>query len=140
MSIFLLTKLKTYNIIVLGKWYSGGDKLNFDNNIPIYIQIMDKIKIDIVSGKLKPGEKLLSVRDLSIELKVNPNTLQKSLSELEKEKLIYTERTNGKYVTLDIKLIEKIRKDEALNLTKNYINSMKRLGITKEEINEFWKG
>ena len=114
--------------------------MNFDNNVPIYIQIMDNIKKDIISGKLKAGEKLLSVRELSIQLKVNPNTLQKSLSELENVKLIYTERTNGKYVTEDIKLIEKFRKDEALNLTKNYINSMKQLGITKEEIKKYLKG
>jgi len=101
---------------------------------------MDNIKKDIISGKLKAGEKLLSVRELSIQLKVNPNTLQKSLSELENVKLIYTERTNGKYVTEDIKLIEKFRQDEALNLTKKYINSMKQLGITKEEIKKYLKG
>jgi len=135
-----LTKIKFYHIIVLVKWHNGGDNLNFDNNVPIYIQIMDNIKKDIISGKLKAGEKLLSVRELSIQLKVNPNTLQKSLSELENLKLIYTERTNGKYVTEDIKLIEKFRKDEALNLTKNYINSMKQLGITKEEIKKYLKG
>lgn len=114
--------------------------MNFDNNVPIYIQIMDNIKKDIISRKLTAGEKLLSVRELSIQLKVNPNTLQKSLSELENLKLIYTERTNGKYVTEDIKLIEKFRQDEALNLTKNYINSMKQLGITKEEIKKYLKG
>ena len=114
--------------------------MNFDNNIPIYIQIMDKIKRDIISGDLKPNEKLLSVRELSLKLKVNPNTLQKALSELEDLKLIYTERTNGKYVTSDIKLIEKERNKEALDLTKKYINSMKALGITKEEIKKFMKG
>lgn len=114
--------------------------MNFDNNIPIYIQIMDKIKIDIISGSLKPGEKLLSVRELSLNLKVNPNTLQKALSELESLKLIYTERTNGKYVTSDTNLIENFRKEEALNLTQKYIASMKELGITKEEINTYWKG
>ena len=114
--------------------------MNFDNNIPIYIQIMDNIKIEIISGKLKSGEKLLSVRELSLKLKVNPNTLQKALSELENLKLIYTERTNGKYVTDDIKLIEKFKKEEAIKLTNNYIKTMKELGITKEEINEYWKG
>lgn len=114
--------------------------MEFSNNIPIYIQIMEKIKIDIVSRKLKPGEKLDSVREMSLKLKVNPNTLQKALSELENLKLIYTERTNGKYVTDDIKLIEKFKKEEALKLTNNYIKTMKELGITKEEINEYWKG
>ena len=114
--------------------------MNFDNNIPIYIQIMDKIKRDIISGKLKPNEKLLPVRELSLKLKVNPNTLQKALSELEDLKLIYTERTNGKYVTSDTKLIEKYREQEALNLTKKYLTSMKELGITEKEINKYMKG
>ena len=114
--------------------------MNFDNNIPIYIQIMNKIKKDIISGKLKPNEKLDSVRELSLKLKVNPNTLQKALSELENLKLIYTERTNGKYVTNNTNLIEKEREKEALNLTKTYIEEMKSLGITKEEIKKFMKG
>lgn len=108
--------------------------------MPIYIQIMNQIKIDIISGKLTPGEKLNSVRELSLKLKVNPNTLQKALSELEDMKLIYTERTNGKYVTNDLKLIEKYRASEALLLTKNYIQSMKQLGIKKDEIKKYWKG
>lgn len=138
--IFLLTKWYLYNIIVLVKWYNGGDKLNFDNNIPIYIQIMDKIKRDIISGKLKPNEKLASVRELSLKLKVNPNTLQKALSELEDLKLIFTERTNGKYVTSDIKLIEKERNKEAKKLTENYITSMKSLGINEKELKEYMKG
>ena len=101
---------------------------------------MEKIKIDIISGKLKSNEKLLSVRELSLQLKVNPNTLQKALSELEELNLIYTERTNGKYVTSDTKLIEKYRSDEAKKLTNKYIQTMKQLGITKEEINDYWKG
>ena len=114
--------------------------MNFDNNIPIYIQIMDKIKRDIISGKLKPNEKLASVRELSLKLKVNPNTLQKALSELEDLKLIYTERTNGKYVTSDIKLIEKERNKEAKKLTDNYINAMKSLGMNEKELKEYMKG
>lgn len=114
--------------------------MNFDNNIPIYIQIMDKIKRDIISGKLKPNEKLLPVRELSLKLKVNPNTLQKALSELEDLKLIFTERTNGKYVTSDIKLIEKERNKEAKKLTENYITSMKSLGINEKELKEYMKG
>lgn len=114
--------------------------MDFNNNIPIYIQIMDQIKIEIISGKLNPGEKLDSIRDLSLSLKVNPNTLQKALAELENMQLIYTERTNGKYVTKDSKLIEKYRASEAMSLTKNYIASMKKLGITANEINKYWKG
>ena len=101
---------------------------------------MDKIKRDIISGELKPDEKLLPVRELSLKLKVNPNTLQKALSELENIKLIYTERTNGKYVTSNIKLIVKEREKEAKKLTENYIKSMKSLGISEKELKEYLKG
>ena len=63
----------------------------FDNNIPIYIQLVEQLKISIISGKIKIGERLPSVRELAIQTKVNPNTMQKALVELENLKLIYTE-------------------------------------------------
>lgn len=107
---------------------------NFDNERPIYIQLVEMLKIDIISGKLKTGEKLPSVRDFAASVRVNPNTMQKALAELEKEKLIYTERTNGKYVTIDEKLIKKIKDIFAKNLTNNYKNDMYNIGIKEKEI------
>lgn len=104
----------------------------FDNERPIYIQLVEKIRIDIVSNKYKKGQKLPSVRELALIMKVNPNTMQKALVELENEKLIYTERTNGKYVTEDEKLIEKAKKELAKEKVNNYLNSMKSIGITYE--------
>lgn len=104
----------------------------FDNERPIYIQLVEMIRIDIVSGKFKKGQKLPSVRELALMMKVNPNTMQKALVELEDEKLIYTERTNGKYVTADEKLIEKIKKQLAQEKVNNYLNSMKNIGISYE--------
>ena len=104
----------------------------FDNERPIYIQLVEMIRIDIVSGKFKKGQKLTSVRELALMMKVNPNTMQKALVELEDEKLIYTERTNGKYVTEDEKLIEKIKKQLAQEKVNNYLNSMKNIGISYE--------
>ncbi len=104
----------------------------FDNERPIYIQLVEMIRIDIVSGKFKKGERLPSVRELALTMKVNPNTMQKALVELENEKLIYTERTNGKYVTEDDKLIEKIKKQLAQEKVNNYLNSMKNIGISYE--------
>lgn len=104
----------------------------FDNERPIYIQLVEMIRIDIVSGKFKKGQKLPSVRELALMLKVNPNTMQKALVEIEDEKLIYTERTNGKYVTKDEKLIEKIKKQLAQEKVNNYLNSMKNIGISYE--------
>ena len=105
----------------------------FDNERPIYIQLVELIRIDIVSGKYEKGSKLPSVRELALTMKVNPNTMQKALVELENEKLIYTERTNGKYVTEDEKKLEKIKKHLAQEKVNNYLNSMKRIGINYED-------
>lgn len=104
----------------------------FDNERPIYIQLVEMIRIDIVSGKFEKGQRLPSVRELALIMKVNPNTMQKALAELEDEKLIYTERTNGKYVTEDEKLIEKVKKKLAQEKVNNYLNSMKNIGINYE--------
>lgn len=104
----------------------------FDNERPIYIQLVEMIRIDIVSGKFTKGQRLPSVRELALIMKVNPNTMQKALAELENEKLIYTERTNGKYVTENEELIEILKKDLARDKVKNYLNSMKKIGISYE--------
>lgn len=102
----------------------------FDNERPIYIQLVELIRIDIVSGKFQKGQKIPSVRELALIMKVNPNTMQKALVELENEKLIYTERTNGKYVTEDEGLIEKVKKELAQEKVNNYLNSMNNIGIS----------
>lgn len=108
-------------------------EFTFDNNIPIYIQLLEYIKIYIISGTFKCGEKLPSVRDFALTFKVNPNTMQKALAELESDGLIYTERTNGKYVTKDSKVIEKLKDEYALTLAKSYFEGMKRIGLGKAE-------
>ncbi len=110
---------------------------NFDNNIPIYLQLVSLIKNDIIKGALSPGEKLPSIRDLAITYKVNPNTVSKALSELENISLIYTERTNGKYVSSDISLINKYKEEYATSLTEEYINKMINLGYNKEEVSKY---
>jgi len=108
-------------------------KFDFDNNIPIYIQLVEQIKICIISGKIKPGERLPSVRDLALQIKVNPNTIQKALVELEELKLVYTERTNGKYVTTDEKLINKVKEEYAKEITNKYFSSMESIGFNKKD-------
>ena len=106
----------------------------FDNDRPIYIQLAEEIRIQIVSGKLKQGERLPAVRELAIIARVNPNTVQKALTELEDEKLIYTERTNGKFVTNDVKLIEKIKKQLAKEKVKSFFNDMQNIGISHDDV------
>lgn len=105
----------------------------FDNNLPIYVQLVEQIKMNIISGKLKSGERLPSVRDLALGNKVNPNTMQKALGELEEIGLIFTERTNGKFVTADQGLIEKFKKDYADSLTLKYLSAMEAIGIEKAD-------
>ncbi len=108
-------------------------EFTFDNNIPIYIQLLEYMKIYLISGVFKSGEKLPSVRDFATTFKVNPNTMQKALAELENMKLIYTERTNGKYVTKDAKVIEKLKDEYALTLARSYFQGMKRIGLGKAD-------
>lgn len=114
-------------------------EFEFDNNIPIYVQLVEKLKIYIISGKIKPGERLPSVRDLALQTKVNPNTMQKALAELEDLKLVYTERTNGKFVTEDLALIEKIKCEYALLLVDKYFASMESIGMTRKEAIKYLK-
>ena len=108
-------------------------KLTFDNNIPIYIQLLEYMKIYLISGVFKCGEKLPSVREFANTFRVNPNTMQKALAELESMNLIYTERTNGKYVTKDEKIIEKLKDEYALTLAKSYFQGMKKIGLGKAD-------
>lgn len=105
----------------------------FDNNTPIYIQLVEQIKINIISGNLKPMERLPSVRDLALQTKVNPNTMQKALSELEETGLIFTERTNGKFVTADTALIAHHKKEYAEALARRYLQNMENAGFDRGE-------
>ena len=114
-------------------------KFEFDNNIPIYIQLVEQLKIYIISGSIKAGERLPSVRELALQTKVNPNTVQKALVELEDLSLIYTERTNGKFVTANQELIEKYKKEYADELTNKYFSSMEAIGFKKNETIKYLK-
>ena len=106
-------------------------KFEFDNNIPIYIQLVENLKKYIISGKINCGEKLPSVRELALQNKVNPNTMQRALTELEDLKLIYTERTNGKFVTTDQGVIDKHKKEYAYNLSVKFLAEMESIGFDK---------
>ena len=108
--------------------------VEFESNKPIYLQIMDYIKMGIVSGKMEPGERLNSVRDLAATLSVNPNTVQRALGDLEKEALVYSARTSGRFITEDRRLIDQMRKEMAEEEVKKFLLQMKDIGFNKEEI------
>ena len=111
----------------------------FSNDRPIYIQLVEQLELYIVSGKIPPGQRLPSVRDLAISAKVNPNTMQRALAELESLKLIYTERTNGKFVTTNEKLLKKYLNKLATEKAKNYFQSMQKLVFDNNNALEFLK-
>lgn len=108
-------------------------KFNFDNNRPIYIQLVEQIRLLILSGYFKLGDRLPSVREFALIAKVNPNTVQKALQELEDEKLIYTDRTNGKYITDDKNLIKKLKLKIANDFVLSYLGDMNKIGFNKED-------
>ena len=112
------------------------NKFVFDNDKPIYMQLVENIKKKIISGELELGERIPSVRELATILKVNPNTMQKALQELESLELIFTERTNGKFVTENRKIINKYKDVYADNLIKDFMSNMIEIGYKKDEIIE----
>lgn len=105
----------------------------FQSNIPIYLQLVNKFKHRIVSGELNAGSKLESVRDLAVSFEVNPNTMQRALSELERDGLVFAERTTGRFITNDKELIAKMREDVAQEIIEQFILQMKSLGFSDQE-------
>lgn len=102
---------------------------NLDSSRPIYAQIIEKVSLDIVSGKYQPGDKLPSVRDLAAQAGVNPNTMQKALSELERENLVHSARTSGRFITEDKDMIEKMREELASTQIKDFLDKMSQMGF-----------
>ena len=104
----------------------------FRNDTPIYIQIVEQVKKQIIGKKYLPNQKIPSVREFSMDFEVNPNTVVKALAELENEGLIYTERTNGKFVTGDEKVISAERHRTVERLKEQFFSSMEQLGYDKD--------
>ena len=106
----------------------------FSNDAPIYAQLIRGIQIRIVAGIFPTGERLPSVRDLAAEAGVNPNTMQRALSELEREGLLYSARTTGGYVTDDIRLVNSLKRRLAEGRIGAFLQDMRELGFESEEL------
>ena len=106
----------------------------FRSDLPIYSQLVEQIKLGIVSGKLLPGERLMSVRDMATEAGVNPNTMQRALQELERDGMVYSQRTAGRFVTENMQVIERAKKKFAEEQIRSFLEAMKKLGYQREEI------
>lgn len=107
---------------------------NLDSDRPIFAQIVERIQLDIISGIYKPGDKLPSVRDLAGEAAVNPNTMQKAFSELERTGLVFSQRTSGRFITEDTNMIAELRNNIAQTKVIELIGHMRKLGFTNGEI------
>ncbi|MDR2932027.1 MAG: GntR family transcriptional regulator [Oscillospiraceae bacterium] len=107
-------------------WAFKGDR-------PLYLQIIDQIKLRIISGVYPAGTRLPSVRELASEASVNPNTMQKALSELEREHLVFSQRTTGRFITEDEHMIEQVKKSLAEEQILLFFDKMEALGYDREQ-------
>ena len=106
----------------------------FRSDLPIYTQLVDRFVQGIASGAMAPGARMSSVRDLATEAGVNPNTMQRALQELERQGLVYSQRTAGRYVTEDTERISSVRKTVARTELRRFLAAMNELGYDKDEI------
>ena len=112
---------------------------NFNGMKPIYLQIVEYLINDILNGKYLPGERIPSVRELALKAAVNPNTVQRALTELETQGLVVTHRSNGRTVTEEKEIIAATRKQAAQKIGRTFLEKMEHLGYTREETDELLK-
>lgn len=113
--------------------------MEFNPSLPIYLQVVTAIKRDIVTGKLKLGDKLPSVRELAFQFSINPNTASRVYSQMESEGICFTRRGMGTFVTEVPEKISLMREEMAQELVTHFIDGMRSLGISKEEAMQFLK-
>lgn len=107
---------------------------DFRNGIPIYLQIVEEMKARIASGSLPPGSRIPPVRELAATAGVNPNTMQRALTSLEQEGLLYAQRTSGRYVTEDAEIMKELRSELSEKYVRELFEQLTSLGMTREEI------
>ena len=108
-------------------------QINFDESIPIYVQIMQGVMWDVAVGTLAPGDKLLSVRDLARDAKTNPNTVQRAYMELERMGIVETQRGQGTFIKAGPGLAKEVRSEVTATAVRSFISEMRRLRYSNEE-------
>lgn len=107
---------------------------DFADGLPIWRQIAVRIKSDVAGGRLAPGEKIASVRDLAVQAGVNPNTMQRALAQLEQEGILRTERTSGRYVTEDAAVLDVLRGQLASGIIADLYCKLRAIGMDDDQI------
>ena len=109
-------------------------KWEINENLPIHNQLVEEIIRRVINKEYLSGQRIPSVRELSLEARVNPNTMQKALLELEERGIIYTQRTSGKFITEDEAVIKKLKTDISDDIVRKFIKDMNNLGFSENEI------
>ena len=107
--------------------------MEYNSSLPIYLQAANSIKQDIVIGKLSPGAKLPSVRDLAVEYTINPNTVSRVYKELEMEGVCFTRRGIGTFVTEDPERVQQLKEEMAGALIREFLEGMEQLGFSRAQ-------
>ncbi|HJC55156.1 MAG TPA: GntR family transcriptional regulator [Candidatus Gemmiger stercoravium] len=107
---------------------------NISAGRPVYLQLIEQLQAAIVAGALPAGARVPPVRELAAEAGVNPNTMQRALQDLEGRGLIQTQRTAGRTVTTDTRLLEELRSGQARALAKTFWRQMQTLGLDAEQV------
>ncbi len=113
--------------------------MEFSTSTPIYLQVVEEIKRMLISGELKPGEKLWSARDMAVRYKINPNTAARVYKELELQNLCFTKRGLGTYLTEEEGIAERLKREKAEKLLADTIAVFLGMGYTKEELQELFQ-
>ncbi|MBQ8550051.1 MAG: GntR family transcriptional regulator [Clostridia bacterium] len=105
----------------------------FNDRTPVYLQIAERIRNEIIGGAYEPDSQIPTVRQLALTAAVNPNTVQKALQELEDEGIIYSRATAGRFVTADPEKLQGARDAAAKKLVKDFLSSAAHLSLSAED-------
>ncbi|MDX9691446.1 MAG: GntR family transcriptional regulator [Acholeplasmataceae bacterium] len=114
--------------------------LKINPNISIFVQLAEHLRIEIFSGALKPGDKILSIREMAVELEVNPNTIKRVYQELSDDGLIVTQGTLGNYVTEDTELIKNKKAFFLIHKTSEFVNLLQAVDADVDQVIKKYKG
>ena len=118
---------------LINMFLESDARMNYTTSVPIYLQVVNSIKEKIITGRIQPGEKLPSGRDLALQYTINPNTAARVYQTLEQEQVCFTRRGLGTFVTEDRERIDRLREEMAGNLLREFLGGLERLGISRKD-------
>ena len=105
----------------------------FRSDQPIYLQLQQHLSEAIVNGSYTPGQRMPSVRDIALDAGVNPNTVQRALAELERDGLVFSQRTSGRFVTDDPERIRQAKESMAKEMVNEFLKAMGKIGMSRRD-------